>query len=337
MIITPRTYHFYMPAEWQAHTACWIGWPCRPASWPFSLARAQASYTAVIQAISRFEPVKVVALPHQVEEAKQVCGTEIEVIPFAMDDAWLRDMGPTFLLDKQGHISGVNWQFNAWGYSHPDHAQDATLAQRLLAHLKIPCYDAPFVLEGGAIHVDGEGTLLTTEACVLNANRNPQLNQTDLEILLSRYLGISKIIWLGQGLQDDETNGHIDNLACFVRPGVVLALTCHDPQDGNYTALQDNVHRLRLATDAKGRRLEVIEVEQPAWREFAGTRLAMSYINFYIANRGIVMPTFSDPADRVAVETVTRLFPQHQVVTVSALDLVHGGGGIHCITQQQPT
>jgi agmatine deiminase len=336
MKFTPRTDHFYMPAEWQPHTACWIGWPCRPASWPFPLARAQASYTAVIQAISRFEPVKVIALSNQVEEVKQLCGAGVKVISLTMDDAWLRDMGPTFLVNNQGHLAGVNWQFNAWGYSHPDHAQDATFAQRLLSWLKIPGYNAPFVLEGGAIHVDGEGTVLTTETCVLNPNRNPHLSRADVETLLSEYLGISKIIWLGQGLQDDETDGHIDNLACFVRPGVVLALTCHDPQDSNYTVLQDNVHRLRLATDAKGRKLEVIEVEQPAWREFAGTRLALSYVNFYLANGGIVLPIFSDPADKAAIETITRLFPQHQVVTVSALDLIHGGGGIHCITQQQP-
>lgn len=333
---TPYADHFYMPAEWQLHTACWIGWPCRPASWPFSLARARASYTAVIRAISSFEPVKVVALPDQVAEAKQQCGASAEVYAFTMNDAWLRDMGPTFLVNQQGKLAGVNWQFNAWGYSHADHAQDATFAQRLLSQLKIPCYNAPFVLEGGAIHVDGAGTLLTTETCLLNPNRNPHLSRIELEILLSEYLGITKIIWLGEGLQDDETNGHIDNLACFVRSGVILALTCRDPQDGNYTVLQDNLHRLRLATDANGRKLEVIEIEQPACQMQSGMRLTLSYLNFYIANGGIIMPIFSDPADASAIAILTRLFPQRRVVAVPAYDLVHGGGGIHCITQQQP-
>jgi agmatine deiminase len=207
----------------------------------------------------------------------------------------------------------------------------------MLAYTHTNRYVAPLILEGGAIHVDGEGTLLTTEDCLLNSNRNPHLTRPEFEMLLHDYLGVKQVIWLGQGLQDDETSGHIDNLACFVRPGVVVALSSHDPQDGNYLALQDNLQRLRSATDAQGRRLEIIEIEQPARREDAqGLRLALSYINFYLANGGVIMPVFDDPADSAAILTLTRLFPNRRVVTVPALDLVHGGGGIHCITQQQP-
>ena len=332
--------HFYMPAEWHFHTHCWMGWPCRAESWPFELARAQKSYAAVAQAIARFEPVKMITLSERVEEVAQLCGENVEIVTLLMDDAWLRDTGPTFVIDRQGGIAGIDWQFNAWGENREnssDYQQDALLAQQILEWTQIRRYAAPFFLEGGAIHVDGEGTVLTSEQCLLNPNRNPHLSRHEVEALLCEYLGVSKVIWLGQGLQDDETAGHIDNLAGFVRPGVVVALSCHDQQDGNYAALQDNLQRLRHATDAQGRQLEVVEIEQPAYREDDnGLRLALSYINFYIANQGIVMPIFGDPADEAAVATLTKVFPDRQVVTVPALDLTYGGGGIHCITQQQP-
>jgi len=256
-MIIPAANHFYMPPEWYPHQRCWMGFPCRPPSWPFALDRARAQYLLVAQAIAQFESVTMVAVPPQVAEAQQVCGNLLELLPMAFNDAWLRDMGPTFVINERGDVAGVTWQFNAWGGSHPDHEHDATFAQRLLAHLNLPSYAAPLVLEGGAIHVDGEGTLLTSEACLLNPNRNPHLSRAEIESLLRTYLGVTHIIWLGNGLQDDETSGHIDNLACFVRPGVVVALSTQDPQDSNYAALQDNRQRLRRARDAKGRALEV--------------------------------------------------------------------------------
>ncbi|OQW95238.1 MAG: agmatine deiminase [Beggiatoa sp. IS2] len=334
---TPTQDGFYMPPEWHLHRCCWMGWPCRPQSWPFELTRAQASYAIVAQTIAQFEPVMMATVPERVTEAVQSCPSPIQVVTLPMDDAWLRDMGPTFIVNDQKNLAAIDWQFNAWGGSHPDHAQDVAFAQSMLAYTQIRRYVAPLILEGGAIHVDGEGTLLTTEQCLLNPNRNPHLTRRDIEKLLSDYLGVKQIIWLGQGLQEDETSGHIDNLACFVRPRVVVALNSQDPQDGNYLALQDNLQRLRQATDAKGRQLEVIEIEQPAHREDAqGLRLSLSYLNFYIANGGIIMPIFNDPADEAAIKTLTQLFPERQVVTVPALDLIHGGGGIHCITQQQP-
>jgi agmatine deiminase len=177
---------------------------------------------------------------------------------------------------------------------------------------------------------------LTTEQCLLNPNRNPHLSRTEIETVLREYLGVNQIIWLGQGLEDDETSGHIDNIACFVRPGVVVALTSSDPADANYPALQDNLNRLRHATDARGRRLEIITIEQPAYRAVQGLRLTLSYINFYIANTGIIAPIFNDPADAAALETLAKLFPDRHIAPVCTVDLLHGGGGIHCITQQQP-
>jgi len=193
------------------------------------------------------------------------------------------------------------------------------------------------VLEGGAIHVDGEGTMLTTEQCLLNDNRNPGMSRADIERELGRLLGVETVIWLGQGLQDDETDGHVDNLACFARPGVVLAMTSSDRNDDNYEALQDNLARLRAARDARGRELEIIELPQPRRRKGAdGRRLALSYVNFYFANDAVVVPSFEDSNDKSALETIARCFPDRKAVQIDASDIVVGGGGIHCITQQQP-
>jgi agmatine deiminase len=337
---TPRANNFYMPAEWHSHSCCWMAWPHRTEYWPFAMSRVYTSCAAVAQAIARFEPVKMIASPEQVEEVRQWCGGSVEVVSLPIDDIWLRDTGPTFVIDGQGEIAGVAWQFNAWGENQEclaDYQQDVMLASRLLAETQIRRYSAPLVLEGGSIHVDGEGTLLTTEECLLSPSRNPHLSRNEIAELLGEYLGIKKVIWLGEGLQDDETAGHIDNLACFVRPGTVLALSCQDPEDSNYAALQDNLQRLRHATDANGRHLEIIEIEQPSRRDNDnGLRLTLSYLNFYIANGGIVMPTFEDTADQAALEMLIKVFPARQVVPVAGLDLVYGGGCIHCMTQQQP-
>lgn len=331
----PQDEQFFMPAEWHPHRCCWMGFPCRPNSWPFELSRAQASYVAVAQAIAQFEPVIMVVHPDYVTEAKRLCGEAINILPLPMNDAWLRDTGATFLINQQGNSAGVSWQFDGWGGSHADHQLDNALANHILQNLQLPCYEAPLILEGGSIHVDGEGTLLTTEQCLLS--RNPQLTQAEIEMHLRHYLGVTQIIWLAEGLQGDETTGHIDNLACFVKPGVVVALACHDPQDSHYHILRDNLHRLRTIKDANGRNLEVIEIEQPNRQDHPELgRLTLSYINFYLANGGIVMPIFADPADEIAQTTLQQLFPQRRIITLNTIDLIHGGGNIHCITQQQP-
>ena len=326
-----------MPAEWTPHKRCWMEWPCRTELWGDGLDDARTAYTDVAKAIAGFEPVTMIAIGAEVAEVSLRCGPGVACLPLAHDDSWMRDNGPTFLVDGKGGLAGVDWLFNAWGNKYQDYANDAAVAGAVLKHLSVPAYEAPMVLEGGSIHVDGEGTLLTSEQCLLNANRNPDLSRTQIENLLRDYAGVRQIIWLGQGLVDDETDGHVDNLACFVRPGVVLALSTDDPADANYGALQDNLARLHAAKDAAGRDLEVIEVPQPARRMDAdGRRLALSYINFYIANGGIVMPSFEDAKDEAAFAIVSQCFPDRKVRQIPLLDIVCGGGGIHCITQQQP-
>ena len=333
----PADEGLFMPAEWAAHSRCWMAWPCRESLWGDGLDAARDAYAEVAKAIAAFEPVTMIANPDSLAEVSLRCGSGVACLPLAHDDSWLRDSGPTFLTDGGERLVGVDWRFNAWGEKYAPYDLDAALAEVLLAHLKVPRFAAPLVLEGGAIHVDGEGTAMATEQCLLNKNRNPDLSREQIEMYLRAYLGVETVIWLKEGLAEDETDGHIDNIACFVAPGRVLALTTSDPEDVNFPILQDNIARLRGARDAKGRDLEVIEIEQPrASFDAEGGRLALSYVNYYLANGGVVMPAFEDPNDDAAYEVVSGCFPDRNVVQVPALDILRGGGGIHCITQQQP-
>jgi agmatine deiminase len=333
---TPAEAGFMMPAEWAPHARCWMAWPCRAELWRGRLAAARAAYTTVARAIARFEPVTMVVRPGDAAAARDALGNTIALLELPLNDSWMRDTGPTFLVNQKGALAGAAWQFNAWGGKYRDYAEDARLAARLLVHLGLPCFEAPFVLEGGAIHVDGEGTALVTEQCLLNPNRNPALKRADVEAHLADWLGVKTVIWLGQGLVDDETDGHVDNLACFVRPGVVLALAEDDYLEPNFAALSDNLARLRKAKDARGRDLTVIPIHQPAARHADGKRLALSYINFYRANGGLIVPRFEDARDVAAQQALAEAFPELKIATVPALDILRGGGGIHCITQQQP-
>lgn len=332
----PVSKGFFMPAEWSRHTRCWMAWPCREETWGGGIDAARHAYADVARAIAKFEPVTMICNPSDVAEVSLACGVGIDVLPLPISDSWTRDTGPTFVVDGQGGLAGVDWRFNAWGGNYQDCAEDAELAGRLLDRLGLPRYRAPFVLEGGAIHVDGEGTVLTTEECLLNPNRNPGLDKPALEVLLKEYLGVRKVVWLGRGYDQDETDGHIDEIACFARPGLVLMTDTSDTADPNFAIFKDNMRRLEGERDAEGRAIEVVTLPQPARREFRGVRLTLSYTNFYIANGGIVMPAFEDPADKEAFRIMRRVFSDREVIQVPALDIVRGGGGIHCITQQQP-
>ncbi|WP_448205018.1 agmatine deiminase family protein [Azospirillum sp. sgz302134] len=334
---TPAAEGFTMPGEWEQHARCWMAWPCRPETWPEgAFDAATAAYTEVARAISRFEPVTMVCDPADVADASLACGPGVEILPLPISDSWIRDTGPSFVTNGQGLVAGVHWRFNAWGGNYPGCEKDKQVGRLLLEHLGMRRFEAPLVMEGGSFHIDGQGTLLTTEQCLLNPNRNPNLSKAEVEGQLKDQLGVSTIIWLGEGYQDDETDGHIDEIAFFVKPGVVMAITTDDPGDANFKAFQDNLDRLKRARDAQGRELEVIPVRQPARRDENGVRLTLSYTNLYIANGGIVMPAFEDPADDDAFRVVRRAFPDREVIQIPALDIVRGGGGIHCITQQQP-
>jgi agmatine deiminase len=336
--MTPKEAGFYMPAEWHPHAGCWMAWPCHQDTWrTIGLQNARMAYAAVAKAIAQYEPVTVLVPPEELEEAARLCGELIRLLPLPLNDSWTRDTGPTFLLNDNGALAGVDWLHNAWGGNYEDCNLDKKIAKTIINNTAARYFHAPLVMEGGSFHVDGEGTLLTTRECLLNANRNPHLTQENIEDYLRNYLNCETIIWLDKGLVGDETDGHIDEVACFIAPGQVLALITHDPEDPNYPILHDNLNRLRAATDAKGRALDVYTIEQPPATYLEGDRLTLSYINFYLANNGIVMPAFGhDAHDKAAYDQLKQLFPQHDITQINALDIFAGGGGIHCITQQQP-
>jgi agmatine deiminase len=314
-----------------------MAWPCRAETWGERIEEARRAYAEVAQAIARFEPVTMVARPELVAMVSLYCGPGISVLPMSHDDSWTRDTGPTFLIDGRGNLAGVDWTFNGWGELYPDHGQDAQMARRILEHVGARRYATSLVLEGGAIHVDGEGTCLVCTPSILDPKRNPGMDRAEIEAELVRFLGVERVIWLPAGLADDETGGHIDNVACFARPGAVLALISDDKADPDYTGLAENLDVLRAATDARGRRLEVLTVPQPKPRRRRdGRRLSLSPINFYLANRAVIVPRFGDVADNAACRVLAAAFPDRELVQVDALDIVEGGGGIHCITQQQP-
>lgn len=337
-ITTPKNAGFFMPAEWHPHERCWMAWPCHEKTWEkIGLAKARRAYALVANSIAQYEPVTMLVNPCDFEEAQLLCGNAITLLPLPINDSWTRDTGCTFLINKEGALAGIDWIHNAWGGNYTDYSLDQKIAATLIKECNAQYFHAPLVMEGGSFHVDGEGTVLTSRECLLNANRNPQLSQSQIEHYLSDYLNCEHIIWLNQGLLGDETDGHVDEIATFVAPGKVLCLITNDKSDPNYERLQENLSILKGARDAKGRCLEVFTIEQPPATPMHGERLTLSYINFYLANKGIVMPAFGyESYDKKAYELFTQLFPNHTISQIDAIDVFAGGGGIHCITQQQP-
>lgn len=334
---TPHAQGFAMPPAWAPHERCWMAWPCRAELWGERMAAARKTCAELARAIAQFEPVTVIARPDLTAEASLQCGRGIPVVTLDHDEAWMRNTGPTFVCDAEGALAGIDWRFNGYGGRSPNFAADAAVAAAICERLKIPRFEAPVVLEGGAFHVDGDGTCLACASSVLDPARNPGHTREQMEAVLSEYLGVGKVIWLERGLEGDRRGGHVENLACFAAPGTVLALTCRDTEPANYEVLSGNLERLKAAHDAQGRQLGVIEIEQPAPRTGAdGQPVAASYLNFYLANGAVIMPMFDDPADRPAYRALATAFPDREIVEIEASDLFYGSGGIHSITQQQP-
>lgn len=332
----PAAEGFFMPAEWAPHARCWMAWPVREETFPNGLPAARAAYAEVAKAIAQFEPVTMLCPDGALADVSLACGPGVSVLPVPCSDSWLRDNAPSFVVNGKGDVAGVHWGFNAWGRNYDDFQLDTQVGRLILENQGLRRFAAPLVMEGGSFHVDGEGTLLTTEECLLNPNRNPHLSRGEIEAHLASHLGVREFIWLNRGYEQDETDGHIDEIAAFVKPGVVLTMVTDDTSDPNYPVFQDNVARLKAARDAAGRPLEVVTLRTPSRQEQHGVRLTLSYTNFYMANGGIVMPLFEDPMDAEAITLFGKLFPERRIVPVPALDIVRGGGGIHCITQQQP-
>jgi agmatine deiminase len=355
---TPRADGYRMPGEFEPHAGTWMLWPQRPDNWRLGGKPAQHAFTAVAAAISGFEPVTMAVNHDQFENARAKLPPRVRVVEISSNDAWMRDIGPTFVVDSAGDVRAVDWRFNAWGgfydglYFPWD--KDDLVPQKVCEIEGIDRYRAPFVLEGGSIHVDGDGTVIVTEECLLSPGRNPNMSREEIEQGLQDYLGVEKVVWLGRGFDPAETTGHVDDVAAFVRPGVVVVAWTDDPADWRHEIMRDNLQRLEQTTDARGRRFEIAKLPCPAdvviseqeaggvdavegsIPRKAGDRMPATYVNYYVCNGGVVMPVFGDPSDGPARDALQRLYPDRRVVTVPGRETVLGGGNVHCITQQQP-
>ena len=341
--MNPRQLNYKMPAEWAEHTRTFISWPIQDSMvYPDNYEQVCTGYAEIIKAIAEFEPVTVVVNPDELETLNKLfeANSNIECLPIEHNDAWLRDNGPTFVRNEAGELAGVNWKFNAWGGKYSPWDLDDAVAPQILKHIATKQFDAPLVMEGGSIHSDGEGTILTTEECLLNENRNPEMDREQIEQHLYQYISADKVIWLNRGLSGDETDGHVDNIACFAAPGKVIIQVCNDPADDNYEITQENLNILRNVVDAKGRKLDIIEIEQPPKRMLDDQRLTLSYLNFYFVNGGIILPVFGGAAeetDRKAIQVLSELYPDRKIRTVNGMAIIAEGGNVHCTTQQMPT
>lgn len=367
----PREDGFYMPAEYELHRGTIMIWPKRPGSWIYGAVKAREAFANIICAIAESEQAYVLAEADVIDNARETvesvriagrynCQFPINFIEMESDDSWARDVGPTFVINGLGDVRGIDWCFNAWGgeydglYASWD--KDDKVAKLFCQSTDYDVYDAhPFVLEGGSIHTDGEGTVLVTESCLLSQGRNPSMSKLEIEQKLIDYLGAKKIIWIPYGIYNDETNEHVDNVCAFTEPGHVVLAWTDDPEDPQYDMSVADLAVLNNATDARGRRLVVhklpipktpVSITEYELKGFAfeegedvrevGERLAASYVNFYITNGGVLVPQFGDENDSKAVEILGQLFPDRKVYPIFARDIIVGGGNIHCITQQLP-
>lgn len=342
--MNPRQLHYVMPAEWVEHERTFISWPIQSSMvYPEQYEQVCDAYAEIIAAMAEFEPVTVIVNEADEEKVKAKLGQShlyaVDTLVVEHNDAWLRDNGPTFVTTADGKMAGVNWGFNAWGGKYSPWDLDDAVAGKILSHFNIEKFDAPLVLEGGSIHTDGEGTLLTTEECLLNVNRNPELSKAQIFEYMKQYVNIDQVIWLNRGLSGDETDGHVDNIACFAAPGKVIIQVCYDETDENYAITQENLAILRDTVDAKGRKLEIIEIEQPPAVYYEDSRLTLSYLNFYFVNGGIILPVFggtAEEADKKAIATLAACFPDRKIRTVNGMGVIREGGNVHCTTQQMP-
>lgn len=358
----PAADGFRMPGEFEPHRGCVMIWPVRPGSWPHGAKEAQKTFAEVARRISESEHLWMLAKPEDYAQVQAVFAgnCNITVLEIATDDAWARDVGPTCVVNDAGCVRGIDWCFNAWGGEfdglYADWEQDNLAASAICKALDMDCYDAQhFVLEGGSIHSDGEGTVIVTEACLLSGGRNPKLSKDEISDMLKKWLGAEKIIWLPHGIYMDETNEHVDNVCAFVRPAEVVLAWTEDETDPQWAYSHADLKVLENETDAKGRSFTVhrmlipknpvcITEEELAGFTFAegedfreaGEQLAASYVNFYISNGGVIVPQFGDANDVCAVELLQKLFPERTVHPIYARPIIVGGGNIHCITQQIP-
>jgi agmatine deiminase len=344
---TPAGLGFRMPAEWHPHHSTWLTWPKDPETWPDRVTQVEKIYLQMIAALTPHEIVNLLVDDKETEQVvrkrcSHATASRIRFHHIQTVDSWIRDYGPNFLIGPENEVAFNDWIFNAWGNKYEVLKKDDTVPQRLESFLKMKRFTPGIVMEGGSIEVNGAGGVLTTEQCLLNPNRNPGLSREEIEQYLKDYLGVMKVLWLGEGIVGDDTDGHIDDIARFVASDVIVCAVEDDPVDANYELLQDNLKRLRSMTDANGKTFEIVTLPMPGTVGGSSTtsrdleRLPASYANFYIANNVVLAPVFGHANDEPAVDTLQRLFPTRQIVPINCEPLVWGMGTIHCVTQQQP-
>jgi agmatine deiminase len=341
----PSKLGYRMPAEWEPHEATWLSWP-RPdgISFPDSYERVMPALTKMVDALAESEPVNInvcdaqheaVARHHLTKERARQDHVAFHHIP--INEPWCRDHGPIFLTRaSEPQLTVLDWDYNAWGWKYPPFDDDDAVPTRVAEKLCLPVFAPGMVLEGGSIEVNGAGTLLTTKSCLLNPNRNPGLTQKEIEQRLRDYLGVEKILWLGDGIEGDDTDGHIDDLTRFIDTAAVVTAVEDDENDANCAPLRANREMLQTMTVADGTSLEVLELPMPRRIVRDGQRLPASYANFYIANRVVLLPVFADPHDKWAVAVLEKAFPDRRIVPIDCRELIWGLGAFHCLTQQQP-
>jgi agmatine deiminase len=326
---------FRKPAEFERHERTWMIWHRRDL-YGAKLTAVQGEHRNVVEAISQFEPVTVVSHPNHASAARRSIGNLAEIVEFPVDDFWARDCGPSFVLNEHEKLAGIDWRFNAWGGKHTPWDDDDRLAARVLAHVSAETRRSWLTTEGGSFALDGEGTLIVTETSILNPNRNPGVSKALVESELKAMLGVEKVVWLPGDPMDKETDGHIDAICAFVRPGTVLFETNSDPADPHSRILAENFSCLRGQTDAKGRAFEIIALEEAIEADVTSEVFCRSYLNFYIANGGVVVPGLGVASDAKALATIQAAFPDRRAVIVNVNNIAAFGGAIHCITQEQP-
>jgi agmatine deiminase len=339
---TPKEAGFHMPAEWEPQESVWLSWPHDEETFP-ELSAVEDAYVSIIWASCRDQKVNLLVKDEETEERARTLlgkrekileGLRFHIIDYA--DVWFRDYGPTFLVNRKSHeLAMVNWRFNAWGNKYPGLLSDDGIPSNMNRELGIRCFSPGVVMEGGSIDVNGKGTVLTTEQCLLNPNRNPDLGRIELEAVLRKYLGCNRVIWLSEGIAGDDTDGHVDDIARFVNERTVVCAVEDDPDDENYAALKENHRILRGSTDQDGIPLTVIPLPMPGSIGDEGI-LPASYANFLITNRVVLMPAFGHPNDARAKAILASLFPDREVIEIDSRALVKGLGAVHCISQQQP-
>ncbi len=341
---TPRELGYSIPAEWDRHDTIWLSWPHDPVTFPDRVEKVEAVYAQIIAAIHTSEKVNLFVLDEAMKAKAEAMlakkKVDLEKVNFWVHeyaDVWFRDYGPIFVKNKEKRLAMVHWIFNAWGGKYETLMPDTRLPEIINEKLKLPYFRPGIVLEGGSIDVNGKGTLLTTEQCLLNKNRNPKLSREEIEGYLKDYLGVTKVIWLKEGIAGDDTDGHVDDIARFVNPTTVLCAFEEDPKDENYPLLKETYELLLRSKNQDGKPLNVIKLPMPGFVGDKDGRLPASYANFYIGTKVVLVPVFGHKNDKPALDIIQKAFPERKVVGIGCSDLVYGLGTLHCISQQQPS